>query len=809
MTPSSDDSIKSRWIRRITIDWSGRITVALGILAIIGFILGAGVKLKLSLTDLLPDDHPAVVKFNKLTETVGGVGFFSIVLSAPDGKSHLEVAPKVLEALAKTPLLRNASYHREQRFFNDRLLYYVDVDRLKELDANIATTIKDSRRSFFDIGLYDTDEKKQPAKPAFDEELTDRAKRSAKTTEYLTSPDGKHLLIMAKPSFDSTDLGKTKELVEFCENAMKSILPAGVTYKFGERYYNKVIETELIQGDIGILGTLSIVLIMLVLLIYTRSLRALAVIFLPVFMGLGLTMGITRLYIGHINIITGFLVGILSGLGVDYSVHLFLRLRLERKEPSSNDPDIFWRSISSTGHSLFVGAAAAAFTFYLLSFSSFRAFSEFGFVCGTGIAAVFLCLILSFSCLAKFFKAEQLPMPKPVFATRPFPMIPVPRGLAIACAGTGVVMLLATQVHFQYDFEQMMKHSKEMEQTSHLIDEIYQRSAVPSALSVQTKEEALAVEKSIKEKYMASKSNPSPMVSEVISGASIVPDRQAEKEVIIGRIRDQLAKIKDKWIEKSLGIPASAVRNWTAAKPFTFKDLPLHLQDALRGTRNEGYLLYVYPGIPMGDAVNIARYAGMLKAVETEFPQLLMGSDAVIFSDILDLIRHDGLIILAVIFISVGFFIWLNTRRMADTIASYVPLLLALVVGMGLMAIFGVPFNILNITIIPSFVALGIDVPIHLVHRAHETGSGFKAARDMAPSINLAMGTSAIGFGILVFARAGVLRSLGEIALLGTVAIWWVGLFLLAAVLEWRLRRLQTKEEVILPPQRQNESVIG
>lgn len=800
---SSNDSIKSRWIRRLTIDWSGRVTLILAVLAIGGFILGAGVQLKLSLTDLLPDDHPAVVKFNKLTETVGGVGFFSIVLSSQDGKSHLAIAPKVLEALKGTPLLRNASFHREQRFFVDRMLYYMDVDRLKELDTNIARTIKDSRRSFFDIGLYEVDEKKAEEKPAFNKELTDLAKRSARTTEYLTSPDGKHLLIMAKPSFDSTDLGKTKELVAFCEKAMKEILPAGVSYRFGERYYNKVIETQLIEGDIGILGSLSIFLIMVVLLIYTRSFRALAVIFLPVFMGLGITMGITRLYIGHINIITGFLVGILSGLGVDYSVHLFLRLRLERREPSSKDPDIFWRSISSTGHSLFVGAAAAAFTFYLLSFSSFRAFSEFGFVCGTGISAVFLCLILSFSALAKFFKAEQLPIPKPLFGTKPFPMIPVPKGLAIATAVTGVIMLLATQVHFQYDFEQMMKHSKEIEETSHLIDQIYQRSAVPSALSVQTKREALAVEKVIKEKYMPS------MVSEVLSGASIVPENQKEKEIIIGRIRAQLAPIKDRWIEKSLGVPATAVRNWTAAKPFAFQDMPLHLQDALRGTKNEGYLLYVYPGIPMGDAPNIARYAAMLKSIETEFPDLLMGSDVVIFSDILDLIRHDGSIILAVIFLSVGFFIWLNTRRMGDTIASYVPLLLSLVVGMGLMAIFGVPFNILNITIIPSFVALGIDVPIHLVHRAHETGSGFKAARDMAPSINLAMGTSAIGFGILVFARAGVLRSLGEIALLGTVAIWWVGLFMLAAVLEWRQRSQKKHTPAISTGNPQSESTVA
>jgi hypothetical protein len=103
---------------------------------------------------------------------------------------------------------------------------------------------------------------------------------------------------------------------------------------------------------------------------------------------------------------------------------------------------------------------------------------------------------------------------------------------------------------------------------------------------------------------------------------------------------------------------------------------------------------------------------------------------------------------------------------------------------MGLMVVFGVKFNIFNICIIPTFVAMGIDVPIHIVHRARECGSGFKAARDLATSINLALMTAGVGFGVLIGARAGVLKSLGWIALLATLAIWWVGLFMLPAFLE-------------------------
>jgi uncharacterized protein len=779
---SSNNPAQPTWLTRLAksvlIRGSNALTAVLVVLGAIGFYLGSGVELKLSLTDLLPDDHPAVVKFTKLTEVVGGVGFFTIVLSAEDGKSHIEAAPRVIEALLKTPLMKSASFEREKRFFVDRMLYYMTVDQLQDMQGNLSKQIAVARGKVFDLGLWE-EEPKEKTKPVFDDKMTKLAKESAGVSPFLTSPDGKHLLIMAKPSFDSTDLAKTKALVAFSENVLKSILPANVRYRFAERYYNKVVETEMIQSDIYVLGSISLLIIGLLIWWYLRSFRATVLIFVPVFIGLGLTMGITALTIGHINIVTGFLIGILSGLGVDYSIHMFLRYRLEQREPSSNDPDIAYRTLSSTGHSVFVGALAASVAFFTLCFSDFRAFSEFGLICGTGILCVFFSLIATFKCLSRFFEKATLSKSVESRTGIQMPVLPIPKGLTAGVVITVALIALGSQVSFLYDFDRMMKHSKEMEALNTLVDDVYGRSAVPSALSTETKQEALDVEKLIRDKYMPN------TVNDLISGASIVPDDQTDKREILDRMQESVGKLKDKWIADALGVPGDAVRRWVSAEPFTFEQIPGHVQDSLRGSANKGFLIYIYPAIKLGTYDNIKIYSAMFKDIEKNFPDILSGSDAVVFSDILDLIKHDGGIILAMIFIAVGLFIWLNVRKFDDTMASYLPLLIALPVGMGLMVLFGVQFNILNITIIPSFVAMGIDVPIHLVHRAREVRSGFKAARDIAPSVNLALATAAVGFGVLIFAKAGVLRSLGWIALLGTAAIWWTGLVVLPAVLEW------------------------
>lgn len=767
--------------RKVLVKFSVPITLFLMTLAVAGYYLGSSIELKLSLTDLLPENHPAVLKFNKLTEVVGGIGYLTIVLEAKDGESHLKIAPEIARKMKENPLVRSAFFHREQRYFVDRLLYYVPLDKLRDLDRNIATQIKASRRKAFDLGLWDDEETKpkEEAKPVFEGELKDLAKKSASISPYLISKDKQHLLVMVKPDFDSMDLKKTEDLIGFAQDVLKATLPPTVTYELGERYYNKVVETKMVQTDILALGLLSISLIAGIIFLYLRSFRGMLLIFIPVLIGMGITIGIARLAIGHINIITGFLMGIVSGLGVDYGIHMLLRLRLEKMEPSSNDPDPVFRTLVSSGHSVFVGAVAAAFAFYLLCFSSFRAFSEFGFICGTGICAVLLCHLTCFSAIAKFFRLDLAPHAQAnKLSPLKLPILSIPKGLIVGSVVTVALILLGTRVGFEYDFDKLMKHSEKMERIGHLIDVIYDRSSAPSAFSASTKEEALAVEKVFKEKYMPK------TVSELISGASIVPDDQVEKQKILADIQKQIAPLKDRWLSSALDVPAATIRDWVQAKPFTYEEIPPHVQDALRGTKNAGFLMYFYPAIKLNDAHNVHTYASMIREIEQQFPDLLTGSDAVVFSDILNLISHDGGIILFVIFLSVGIFIWINVRKLSDTMLSYIPLIIALPVGMGLMVLFGVKFNIFNIAIIPTFVAMGIDVPIHLVHRTREIGSGYKAARDLAASINLALITAGIGFGVLIFARAGVLKSLGWISLLATLAIWWVGLFLLPAYME-------------------------
>jgi predicted RND superfamily exporter protein len=776
------------WVRRLH-RWSLGATLLLTLLACVGFYLGSGVKLKLSLTDLLPDDHPAVINFEKINSIVGGVGYLIVMLEARDKRSHLAVAPALVEAVRKNPDVRTVFFGREEAFFRDRLLYYLTLEQLNDLEYSISTQITKAKRKAFDIGLWEEDPGGAKGAVPIDNELKEAAQRSAKVTSELISKDERFVLLMIKPAFDSMDLERTKKLVDYTEGLLREKLPQQVTYELTGRYYAKVYETDIIQKDIFSLGLLSVGLVLVILFLYLRSWRGLVLVFVPVMLGLGITGGFTRIHIGHINLITGFLVGIVSGLGVDYGIHLLLRLRMEVKYPSGALATPIERTLLTSGHSIFVGAMAAAFSFYLLCFSSFRAFSEFGFICGTGIVSVFVSLLVAFPLLARVLKLDQpetrdrtpLPLPK-------LPLLEGRMRLALGVVITLVLVLMSLGVEFEYDFSKMLQHSKKVADLNRLVDEIYERSTAPSALATSDRDTAVAVEDFIKQGYMKKDGNGYRIVSQLISGATIVPEDQEKKQKILEKIASHLSEMRDRWIEKSIDISALAIRKWVSARPFSFSDIPLQVQDALRGLGQKDYLILVYPDpkVNLDTAQGVYAFAGLFRALEKRFKgrPLLSGSDAVVFADILDMIGTDGFVLLLVMILAIGIFIRVNVSRWRDLWWTYLPLLVALPVGMGLMKVFGVRFNIFNISIIPTFVAMGIDVPVHIVHRARETGSGFKAARDLSASINLSLMTAGVGFGVLVFARTGVLKSLGWIALMGTFGIWWVGLIVLPACLE-------------------------
>jgi hopanoid biosynthesis associated RND transporter like protein HpnN len=105
--------------------------------------------------------------------------------------------------------------------------------------------------------------------------------------------------------------------------------------------------------------------------------------------GVGYTMALTTLTVGHLNILTITFVPMLIGLAMDYAVHLITRYEEELHHGKSEEEAIA-KAMVYTGQGILTGALTTAGAFLAMCFTNFQGIKEMGIICGGGLL---VCLI--------------------------------------------------------------------------------------------------------------------------------------------------------------------------------------------------------------------------------------------------------------------------------------------------------------------------------------------------------------------------------------------------------------------------------
>jgi uncharacterized protein len=123
-----------------------------------------------------------------------------------------------------------------------------------------------------------------------------------------------------------------------------------------------------------------------------------------------------------------------------------------------------------------------------------------------------------------------------------------------------------------------------------------------------------------------------------------------------------------------------------------------------------------------------------------------------------------------------------------------VPLVIGIVWMLGLMQLTGNKLNFINITVLPLILGYGIDTGIHVYHRFLESGSVMRAVRTTGGAVMASMLTTIAGWGALLVASHGGLRSMGALACFGIAGALVVSLTIVPAILQIMVdRKSKTK----------------
>jgi predicted RND superfamily exporter protein len=741
------------------------------ILSVWGAFQAPKLKVNMDLSGLLSDTNPAVVEMNHVSEIVGGGGYV-IALVGPM-TSPEKVLPEMSREIQKLPNIKYSYFERETYSLKDKALFLISKKEFKQLSQHAQVLLTDKRVDSTGLDLFgdgDNEEDIKEAKKFF----TD-LKNKVPQDRYFLSKDKLYAMLLIKPTFGSTDLGSSEVLLKNINEAMTKIGNGKIPYQLSGRYVEKIQDKEQFDRDIAKTSIISTVLLIIVLFLGLGTMRAGWFTLAGVFLAMGQTVGLAYLFVGRINILTGFLLAILSGLGSEYGIHFVRRYILERQQGKDKLAAIE-ETYLVMGRSLFSAAITSACAFFILAISDFRGFSELGIIAGLGI----VCIYFTFMCIFPL-GARILPHKKEGHIqekiSRFFYAYPFKTRHAAWCLI--LVPLLGYGLHrayFEFDFERLHNFSKKTQEVNQLTDELYGRAITPSAILTRDQDQVKDLET-----WLNNDEN-SAAVQQVISYNTIVPDDMRNRYNRIQKIKAKLFEYSPKEIEEKTQIKFEQIQKWLNTSPYGDELIPTSLSENFGKDKN---IILVFPKERQGTFENIDRYANVLLKAKKLFPGMEVGSDTLMFSAILNHIIRDGKIVLVLFLIGAFFVFWPDFKSLRYAMILEGQLVLGCLFLVALMGLVDEPFTILNVAIIPAVLAAGIDMGVHQIHDEieHEDrpsrstskrGSALSAAKRISGPVHLGMLTSVCGFGALLFAEAKMLNGVGWISIIGQVSMYLV-----------------------------------
>lgn len=135
--------------------------------------------------------------------------------------------------------------------------------------------------------------------------------------------------------------------------------------------------------------------------------------------------------------------------------------------------------------------------------------------------------------------------------------------------------------------------------------------------------------------------------------------------------------------------------------------------------------------------------------------------------------------------------LWLLWRNAVDIVLVVAPMVLAAVLSVAAVGVFDIPFNFVNVIVVPLMFGIGVDCGIHLVHRSHDViaeGEGLLGTTT-ARAVYYSALTTLVSFGSLSFSSHGGMASLGMLLSIGMVLTVVANLVVLPALIHLRQER--------------------
>lgn len=748
-----------------------------------------GLKFDSSYEALLPQNSPEIQNADQVREMTGGTRQIVAAISGKNANGRAAFAERLAAGFKTIDEVRYVDYKFPVDFFKSRGLWMMDAATLDALIPALEDAVRAAKWQANPMNLHLDEAKDKAELEAAWKRVNDivSTKKSSTTfSETMESKDGHYTFLLLIPKIKFGDVAVGRKFLRQLAEKVAELKPEqeGLSVTFAGNLSIMQEQNLTMVNDLRAATMLALVAGILLVAFALRRVGAPFLIGTGLLFGVAWTFAFARIAIGNVNIITGFLVSVIIGLGIDFGIHLFLRVQQDIKFNNLSPEEAVKEAVISTFPPALTSALTTAGTFFSFILADFRGFSEFGLIAGMGVLLTLMSSFLVLPPLLLIFKSK----PSKRVAKAPAAvtaLLPIHRNFARAVVFSVIVVAIYGAINiqnipFKNNFRKLRGASAATDFTD-FVDKNLGTGFNPAVFVVGSIEDAAKLKQIVLKQEVAGFGARKSRIWKVLSPSDLLPQNVVETAPKIARLKEIIEDPKLNRIEEDGGKRADdlrSAREMTAATPWTFADIPKVFTRRMMTLDEKSYLVYVWPDERNESDVQAASWDDELnylsEVAESAGIRHKKADESLVLAWIYKTILKDGMPLLVVAALVVFAFLLADFRRLRPALLIAFTLACGMLVFICITHLLGMEINMFNMIVLPSIIGIGVDNAVHIYHRYTEEGPGSlrKVIRTTGVAAFLASATTTIGFGAGLISHNAGLKSLGAMAIVGIGSVF-------------------------------------
>lgn len=410
----------------------GKILLVTALLAVVAVKISMGLTTRPSRMDMVPDNDPAVQAWREFNADFHGLHTILMLVEGPLEQSRPFVEEAAAALRAEPKWVRSVTHKADIARLEAQGLYLLERTKLDEIERGlieltpfvreVSTTPTITRTiSYFGDEMGDEEAPPQEVPKATKgvELIRDVVKSLRETLEnpegkdlpkvfptlapkakkgkqlgrdeqgYILSKSGQRLLLVLTPAMELREAKQTRELLEVITPKLDALKAKykGVRFVFTGGAIRSLEEEVTVRHDMQKTAILAGVAVILLCRMFFQGILPGLMLDFGLWLSIIFNGALTKIFVGHINLIGAVFIPLLLGLGEDFGNYLMLTYQDSGKPEG---PETMEDAIVLSFRGCFLGALTTAAVFYALMFHDFKAYRDMGFICGNGIMLAWL-----------------------------------------------------------------------------------------------------------------------------------------------------------------------------------------------------------------------------------------------------------------------------------------------------------------------------------------------------------------------------------------------------------------------------------